>query len=250
MEMMDPGNMQTEMPKDMQAMMEGMEKLQEIIDAQKNVRDQVQELTQQAGVEQSYSEAIPNDSETMKKLGLSDMPPPPQATRKPGDTSAPAQNYAGQMAAQQAIRKTLGDFTLEMEEKLGKTAPENLGKADQAMSQALDTLSQNDPAATLPHQEEALRHLNDSQQQMSQQLANRMKEMMMMSFGTGPTDPLGRPMSEGNDGTPWSASKVKIPDEAERRKIHGILEGLRKKSGELQRPAYELDYYRRLMRQF
>ena len=65
------------------------------------------------------------------------------------------------------------------------------------------------------------------------------------------TDPLGRPIEDGEGGqNPWSKSKVEVPDEAERRRIYDIMQELRKKSGELTRPDYELDYFHRLMRQF
>jgi uncharacterized protein (TIGR02302 family) len=253
MEMMDPASMQTELPKDMQDMMEGMEKLQEIIDAQKALMAETQALGQYPELpEQSYSETLPLDIDALNKLGMEDMPPQPQETLKAEPPPEPSEktDSTAQKTAQEDIRKSLGEFMLDIEEKLGQEAPQNMGKADQAMKSAIDTLALGQPGNAVLHQDEAIKHLSESQQDMSKKLGERMKQMMMMSFGAGATDPLGRPMKEGEDGMPGSASKVKIPEEAERKKIHGILENLRKKSGELQRPAYELDYYRRLMRQF
>jgi uncharacterized protein (TIGR02302 family) len=249
MEMMDPSSMQMEMPEDMQAMMEGMEKLQELIDGQKKLKDDTQRLANEAGQVQSYSAPLPTDPAMLNQLGLRDMPPPPQDTRTGEQAPQHTTDSSAQQAEQEALRKTLGDLMLMVDEKIG-AIPENMGKADQAMKDAAGSLEQNMPGSAVPHQDAAIKHLSDSQQQMGQQLAERMKQMMMLSFGMGPTDPLGRPMNEGENGMPWSASKVKIPEEAERKRIHEILESLRKKSGELQRPEYELDYYRRLMRQF
>lgn len=249
MEMMDPSSMQMEMPQDMQAMMEGMEKLQELIDAQKKLMAETQHQADQAGQPQSYSESLPSDPAMMNQLGLHDMPPPPQDTRTGEQAPKYTVDSAAERAEQEALRKKLGDLMLEAGEKIGNI-PENMGKADQSMKDAIRSLEQNLPGSAVPYQEQAIEHLSQSQQQMGQQLAERMKQMMMISFGMGPTDPLGRPMNEGENGLPWAGSKVKIPEEAERKKIHDILESLRKKSGELQRPEYELDYYRRLMRQF
>lgn len=253
MEMMDPASMQTEMPKDMQDMMEGMEKLQEIIDAQKALMAETQNLGKYPELpEQSYSETLPPDIEALNQLGMGEMPPQPQDTLKdePKTPASEKIDTAAQKAAQEDIRRTLGEFMLDIEEKLGQTALQNMGKADQAMKGAVEALAQGQPGNAVLHQDEAIKHLSESQQEMSKKLSERMKQMMMMSFGAGATDPLGRPMKDGENGLPGSASKVKIPEEAERKRIHGILENLRKKSGELQRPAYELDYYRRLMRQF
>ncbi len=251
MDMMDPSSMQTEMPKDMQAMMEGLEKLQELIDRQKDLLDQTQAQAGDIPVSQRYSDALTPDDQMMQELGLSDMPPQPQDSRAPPEKTNSAQetDSTALLNEQTVLRKMLGEMTLMIEEKAGNV-PDNLGKADQSMNGAIRGLEQNNPVSAVPHQQDALKHLSDSQKQMSEQLAERMKQMMMMSFGMGPTDPLGRPMNEGENGMPGSASKVKIPEEAERKKIHDILEHLRKKSGELQRPEYELDYYRRLMRQF
>jgi uncharacterized protein (TIGR02302 family) len=248
MEMLDPSAMQTEMPKDMQDMMETVSKLQDLIEKQKKLLSDTQSQAENAGKQQSYSASLPPNASLLKQWGIENLPPQPQDTRT-GD-KAPrykADTAAGQ-SEQEGLRKTLGDLMLETDEKLHQI-PESMGQAEEAMGQSSKALGQNNPGDSIPHQEAAIAHLSEGQRQMSQQLGERMKQMMMLSFGMGPSDPLGRP-TEGNGNAPWSASKVKIPDKAERKRVQDILEELRKKSGELQRPDYELDYYRRLMRQF
>ena len=58
------------------------------------------------------------------------------------------------------------------------------------------------------------------------------------------------PMGDQNGNSLLSGDTVKIPDEAERKRVQEIMKTLREKSGDRQRPEYELDYLRRLMRQF
>ncbi|MEC7028887.1 MAG: DUF4175 family protein, partial [Pseudomonadota bacterium] len=84
----------------------------------------------------------------------------------------------------------------------------------------------------------------------SQQMQQMMKQMAMMALGSMRLDPLGRPMQEGNNNSGFPGSTVKIPDEGERKRAEEILQELRKRSGEYSRPDYELEYYRRLLKQF
>lgn len=250
MDMLDPAAMQMTMPQDMKDMMEASRKLQELIDRQKALLADTQGKAGSINQQQSYSQPLPPNAELMEQWGITDLPPQPQETRQ-GDAAPKREiDTAENKTEQDAIRQSLGDVMLEMGEKLGQI-PDSMAKADDAMRHSAASLNDNNPGDSIPHQEEAIRRLSEGQQQMSQQMAQRMKQMMMFSFGMGGrTDPLGRPMDDGEGNNPWSASKVKIPDKAERRRVQEILEELRKKSGELQRPVYELDYYRRLMKQF
>ncbi|HEY8190440.1 MAG TPA: DUF4175 family protein, partial [Micavibrio sp.] len=248
MEMLDPSAMQTEMPKDMQDMMEIVSKLQDLIEKQKKLLSDTQSQAENAGKRQSYSAPLPPNAGLLKQWGIKNLPPQPQDTRTGDNAPRYKADTADGQGEQEGLRKILGDLMLETGEKL-RQVPESMGKAEEEMGQSSKALGQNSPGESVPHQETAIKHLSEGQQQMNKQLGERMKQMMMMSFGMGPSDPLGRP-TEGNGNAPWSASKVKIPDKAERKRVQDILEELRKKSGELQRPDYELDYYRRLMRQF
>ncbi|AEP09763.1 DUF4175 domain-containing protein [Micavibrio aeruginosavorus] len=153
---------------------------------------------------------------------------------------------------QETIRQDMGELMMKMDEALGQI-PEKIGEAEQFMRKSGEELAANNPGGSIPHQEDALDRLRNQQKQMSEKLQQRLQQMTMLSFGGGGmrTDPLGRPIEDGEGGqNPWSKSKVEVPDEAERRRIYDIMQELRKKSGELTRPDYELDYFHRLMRQF
>lgn len=249
MNALDPANSSGEMLKDMQEMAEQVGKMQKLIEEQKALLEDTKEQANVQGRKQDYSEAAKPDAEKMKELGIKDMPPPPQQTRTGGNAPKRAMNADEFKNSQDDIRKKLVDMMSAAADKLGDV-PDGMGKAEIEMRASSDALGKALPTQSIPRQEQAIKDLSDGQKQMSQKLGERMQQMMMFSFGQGKTDPLGRPMQEGENGQPGSGSKVKIPDQAERKKIQEILEQLRKKSGELARPDYELDYYHRLMRQF
>ncbi len=128
--------------------------------------------------------------------------------------------------------------------------PDNMQKAEQAMRAASAALGDGKPGDAVPRQEQAVDELPKPESSMQQQLKQMMQNMTMMSFGMGPLDPMGRPMREGNGSSLFPDSSIKIPDEAQRKRAQEILKTLRRRSGELSRPVYELDYFRRLMKLF
>ena len=64
----------------------------------------------------------------------------------------------------------------------------------------------------------------------------------------GPVDPLGRSQSQADGSDPGTG--VKVPDQIDTQRAREILEELRKRLSESNRPAYELDYLERLLKQF
>jgi len=60
-------------------------------------------------------------------------------------------------------------------------------------------------------------------------------------------DPLGRPMTNGGD---YDQGDVKIPDWSTMQKARAILDELRRRAGERDRPEIELDYIDRLLQRF
>lgn len=203
-------SMNAEMPQDVQMMAEAMNRLRDLIDRQQSLIDQTSEAQH-----------------------------------------ADAQDLSAQKAAQEALRKDLGDLMQDAAEALGDV-PENMGAAEQQMRLASKALEDGDAGAAMKYQEEALRLLNESKQGMSEKLAQRLSKMTGMAMGGSGMrmDPLGRPYGQGSGTNPLLGEKVKVPDESDRKKIEDILQTLRKKSGDLTRPPEELDYYRRLLKQF
>jgi hypothetical protein len=61
------------------------------------------------------------------------------------------------------------------------------------------------------------------------------------------TDPLGRPVRSREYGDDFT---VKVPDEIDVQRARRVLEELRRRFGESERPQLELDYIERLLRDF
>ncbi len=253
MDSMTPGNGKMEMPKDMKFKMMAVSELQKLIEKQEELLTQTQKQAEgmnETPRQQSYGETLPVDPETLKSLFGDDALPPP-TPKVPAVPLTPGVDTTKNKDEQEALRFVLGKLMQDADAELGEI-PENMGKAELEMRGSSTQLGENRPDLSAPRQEEAIRYLKEAMDQMSEQLAQQLKQMMALSMGGGSPrlDPLGRPMDEG-DGPSWlPSSRVKIPDEAERKKVREILDTLRRRSGEMQRPDYELEYLRRLMQQF
>ncbi len=253
MDSMNQGQGKMEMPKDMKFKMAAINELQKLIAKQEELLGQTQKQANvMEGVPpaQSYGETLPISPDVLKNLFGNDSLPPP-APKVPAVPLAPGVDTSKNKDEQEALRYILGKLMQDADAELGNIPP-NMGQAELEMRGSAKQLGDNRPDQSVPHQEETIRLLKESMDQMSEQLAQQLKKMMAMSLGGGAPrlDPLGRPMDD-KDGPSWlPSSKVKIPDEAERKKVREILDTLRRRSGEMQRPDYELDYFRRLMQQF
>lgn len=165
------------------------------------------------------------------------------------------QEDSGEEAGEQGrIRKELGGVMRDMGENMPEV-PEQFGNADQEMKGAQQQLGGNNPDKSMPHQKEALKQLQEGQDQAMQQVADQMKAGMSGggsgsgqqspgNYGEG-FDPLGR-----DQGKPQPYSNVKIPDEKERRRVQEIIEELRGRSNDWERPREERQYIDRLLDPF
>ena len=73
---------------------------------------------------------------------------------------------------------------------------------------------------------------------------------MSSGFGErrdGERDPLGRPLTNGGA---YDQNDVKIPDNNTMQRARDILDELRRRAGERDRPQIELDYIDRLLQRF
>jgi hypothetical protein len=156
-----------------------------------------------------------------------------------------------------------GDLTGEV--------PAPLGRADQAMRDAQEALTEGRDART--PQQTAIRELQEGSRQMAQQMQRQFGqgqegeeegegegEMMGEGQGEGQgqdqaqdqgpgRDPLGRRTREA-PGAQDNGSDTRVPDEAELLRTRRIQEELRKRGAERGRPQEELDYIDRLLKRF
>ncbi len=158
---------------------------------------------------------------------------------------------------QEQLRKRLSELMKKLGEMTGKT-PKNLGNAEREMRRAERQLRGKNPGRATGPQGRAIEQLRRGARQAMRQLGRQ--------FGFGPgmgdpnytgrpgreyrgsnRDPLGREM----DGMgPLNTDDVKVPTESERKRARDILEELRRRSGDGNRPKLERDYIDRLLRQF
>lgn len=267
MEMLDP-SMTPQLPQDMQAMQKGINELQQLIDRQKELLEQTEKQAQALN-RRNLRDTIPQQprqslKEMLQDLGIDDMPPlpaPDDALPMKKNKSAESQNSdfedepantEDNKTEQEALRYILGQLMLEVSEKTGEI-PDAMGAAEQEMRGSENALGENKPVQAIPHQEQAIEYLQQSQEQLSQKFRARMQQMIGIGLsGTGQRyDPLGRPYGgeEDPNGSPHG-SEVKVPDEAQKKRVDEILKTLRDRSGDRSRPEEELDYFRRLLRQF
>jgi uncharacterized protein (TIGR02302 family) len=159
---------------------------------------------------------------------------------------------------QQGLRDQLKKL-LEDLKKRGLQQPggelDQLGRAGEAMGDAEGALGDGNSDGAVDGQGRALEALRKGAQNLAQ--------AMQQQFGMGPgpgqpgrngqqraqqdTDPLGRPMRGRDYG---EDTNVKVPGEIDVQRARRILEELRRRLGEANRPKIELDYIERLLKDF
>jgi hypothetical protein len=174
--------------------------------------------------------------------GLQSQRPEGQAQRE---------NLADSLS-QEELRRQLGEMMRRLGDALGDI-PRPLGRAEQSMRAARDALQSNRSSEAVGPQTNAVDQLMQGMQAMAKSFMEQMGEAArrgMGQVGIGRSrgrDPLGRQTSEGGL---EAMEGVDIPDQSEVRRSRRILDELRRRRGERQRPPLELDYIDRLLRQF
>ena len=148
--------------------------------------------------------------------------------------------------AQEAIRRGLEEF-MKRYGNMGGQMPEPFGQAEQAMRGAAEALEGNQPGQAVDRQAQALEALRQGAREMAQRLSERMNAGRAgmpnpRALGRG-RDGIGKPVGQTGAGT----EDVNIPDENELRRAREILEELRRRSGDRNRPPVEREYIDRLL---
>ncbi len=133
--------------------------------------------------------------------------------------------------------------------------PESLGRAERSMREAEQALRRGDPRDASRAQRRALDNLQQGMGDLAEQLRQRgpgnsqdLAEIQEREKRSEDRDPLGR--SDGNYGDSVDTGQEKVPLELERQKSREILDELRRRAGEQQRPKEELDYIDRLLKTY
>jgi uncharacterized protein (TIGR02302 family) len=133
---------------------------------------------------------------------------------------------------------------------------DGLGDADNAMDDAGSKLGEGNADGAVDSQGQALEALRKG----AQKLAEGMQQGDGDGQGNGPGDRAGRQQNGGNTSDPLGRPlhgrefgddlTVKIPGEIDVQRVRRILEELRRRLADPQRPQIELDYIERLLKDY
>ena len=159
---------------------------------------------------------------------------------------------------QEALRHALGEMMRRMGDGLGGI-PDPLGRAERAMNDAARALRHGRPGDAIAPQTDALDQLQQAAREFAQQMQQRLGNALGRGDARGDEtgfgqrrdgmdrDPLGRPVANGGA---FDQGDVKIPDNNTMQKAREILDELRRRAGERDRPQIERDYIDRLLQRF
>jgi uncharacterized protein (TIGR02302 family) len=214
-----------------------MEQLRDLARRQQSLMD---EAFRQAG-----PQAVPDAADIPSGEG-DDGPSLPGARQEGAGKGMRPGAEAGRAAkAQQALRQSLGEVAKAVERGIG-AAPSALGEAGEAMNDAAGRLARGDWAGAAEQQNQALQSMREGARQILQQVEARQGQGRG-SAGLPPRDPFGRSLPGTGVG---DDSSTRVPDRGEVQRARQILEELRRRVGDWQRPESERDYLRRLLKQF
>ena len=134
----------------------------------------------------------------------------------------------------------------------GDAARESLGRAGEAMENAEDALRQNDLAEAIDQQSEAMEALREGMRSLGEALAQ--DQQNQTGQGTQEADMEGRdldPLGRDRNGRGFSDNPLGLtPDDDVYGRARDLLDEIRRRSGESDRPVIELDYLKRLLDRF
>jgi uncharacterized protein (TIGR02302 family) len=183
----------------------------------------------------------------------------------------PGQQGQGQQPGQgqdgQSLEESLADRQRALRQELnrqsqnlpgagteaGDAAREALGRAEGAMDGAEEALRENDLAGAIDNQSEAMEALREGMRNLGEALAQQQQQgqgQQGMADGADPgqqRDPLGR--NVGSNGQIGSDENL-LQGEDVYRRARELLDEIRRRSGEGERPEEELEYLERLLDRF
>lgn len=173
---------------------------------------------------------------------------------RPGQGGGQGSEAQGLAGRQGAIQQELDRLTRSLPgygSAEGNAAREALDRAGRAMGNAEDALREENFADALDSQSEAMEAMREGMRNlgraMAQQQGGRQGGARGQAGGYGLRDPLGR--EAGSRGDPGSDRRLLQGDDVYRR-ARELLDEIRRRSGEQERPDLELDYLRRLLERF
>jgi hypothetical protein len=229
-----------------------------------------------AGDKAGAAEALANLRQLMETIRFGNAPPDPAAQARAAAAAEAAQALRAIEARQGVLRdatiadmieasfgndsglrenappqRTLGSDTEALVKQFGAAgvpAPQPLGAAAKAMGEAARALGTGDAGGAIRAQTRALdllRQAANAAEATAQQMAQAAGAGAMQPGAAGSgLDPLGRP------GTGFGQGAVKLPDQADVRRIQQIRKILEERASDPSRSEEERGYYLRLLKRF
>jgi hypothetical protein len=241
MENLQMGQMQ-QMPPQFQQGMQQLNMLQELMQGQQELLDR------------TYQEAMRRGQQGQQPGQQQGQQPGQQQGQLPGQQQGQQQgNLSADTALQEALRRQLGEIMRQLGEITGDI-PRPFGRAEGAMRRSTEALEGDRPGASVPAQTEALDQLREGARAATEQLMQQFGGAMAATGQgrprgqqPGQQDPFGR-RTQGSQGA--AQADVEIPSESDVQKSRRILEELRRRAGERDRPPVERDYIDRLLKPY
>ena len=151
---------------------------------------------------------------------------------------------------QDDLRQILGELMRQFGELIGRI-PDPLSTAEWSMREAAQALLESQLGNAIRPQGRALDELRRGGQEALAELIEQMaaggRENRLLGEGLGDgRDPLGRPI--GTEGA--ATGDVRIPEQAEMKRVREILDELHRRARQRHRPQVEREYIERLLRRF
>jgi hypothetical protein len=129
----------------------------------------------------------------------------------------------------------------------GANPPDQFDDAKDSMGGAKEALGEKNLDRATDEQSRALDQLRKGAQAMAEQMMENGEAQTEQGQGNSGRDPLGRP---DRSNRPDLGLSVKVPDQIDIQRAREVLDELRRRLGDPQRPAIELDYLERLIRPY
>nr|WP_261405169.1 TIGR02302 family protein [Chenggangzhangella methanolivorans] len=256
-----------------QAQQQQLNKLQEMIREQQKLRDQTfqqyrqndRQQRNQRSQQNRRQQQNPEGEQAMKDLAQQQQrlrEKLDQLRKEQGQSGEQEQGQEGQQAERQEgeqdgrQRRPGGEQGAGQEEQQGESdqpGQNALGQAGKSMGEAQGSLGQGQTGEALDQQQKALEQMRKGAQAMAEamqqgqgqpgQQGQEGQQGAQNGEEGRDDDPLGRPVRRRES----DGDTTKVPGEIDAQRARRVLEELRKRLGEADRPRDELDYIERLL---
>ena len=161
------------------------------------------------------------------------------------DSSEMAEALAAQ---QEALRELLESLQAQQSDSSGEAT----GEAGENMEASRDFLGEGDLGQALNEQADAIENLRESIRRLGEEMQQAGQGRNGLQEGEtqntpAADDPLGRPL--GRTGTTESGETY-VPDQNASERARELLDEIRRRSGDIERPEAEIEYLKRLLDRF